>query len=181
MQGYFTISDRRIVRLQSDSSRERTLEKTEKERGKRRAGEEERGEQWGETKTFKVFQRITRKSYHRKRISLRFYSRRREAPESRERTFEAIGKLFVLIGHSYCLNFAPATREERDASPPKRGGRLSSRKITSLCVVRVDVYGEWYNARAHTGRSRGATTSSSSCTYLRHENCHGRSQTFLLK
>lgn len=80
----------------------------------------------GETKTFKVFQRITRKSYHRKRISLRFHSRRREAPESRERTFEAIGKLFVLIGHSYCLNFAPATR---DASPRREAEDYPAEKL----------------------------------------------------
>lgn len=43
----------------------------------------------------------------------------------------------------------------------KIDGRLSSRKITSLCVVFVDVYGERNNARAHIGQSRGATTSSS--------------------
>jgi len=79
-------------------------------------------------------------------------------------------------------SFVLAAFRFSDASSSTRGGRLSSRKITSLCVVRADVYGERNNARAHTGRSREATTSSSPArTYLRHENCHCRSQTFLLR
>lgn len=62
---------------------------------------------------------------------------------------------------SFVLHFVSATCKGRDTSSSKRGGRLSSRKITSLCIVRADVYGERNNARAHTGRSREATTSSS--------------------
>lgn len=163
------------MRLQSDSSRERTLEKKKREKKRKRR----KNEQW-ETKTFKVFQGITRKSYHRKRISPCFYSRRQEVPESRERSFELPSEtdLFSSVIRTGCIS---SSQKDATLVSSKRGRRLSSRKITSLCVVRVDVYGERNNARAHTGRPREATTSSSPRTYLRHENCHCRSQTFLLK
>jgi hypothetical protein len=102
--------------------------------------------------------------------------------------------LSVLIGHSYFLNSASAMRERAHARARRSclrrrfGRRSPSRKITSLCIVRVDVYDERNNARAATSLllfwlslSLSATTSSSLYTYLRHKNCHGRSQTFLLK
>lgn len=130
---------------------ERMLAKRERQREMHRKKEKE-GQRW-ETETFKVFQRITRKSYHRKRISPRFFSPAKSAVVARAKFWATIGNLFVLIGHSYCLNFVWATREGRDGFSFTREGRLSSRKITSLCVVRVDVYGERNNARAHTGRS----------------------------
>lgn len=74
----------------------------------------------GEKKTFKVFQRITRKSYHRKRISLRFYSRRREAPESRERTSRSHRE--VICPHR---SFVLPEFRSRDA---RRARRFSSRR-----------------------------------------------------
>ena len=131
-----------------------------------------------ETETFKVFQGITRKSYHRKRISPHFYSHRQEVPESRGRSFELPSRtyLFSSVIRTAWISAplpSPPIQDRRKAIQPKN--------YEFMHRFRVDVYGERNNARAHIGQSRGATTSSSPCTYLRHENCHGRSQTFLLK
>lgn len=148
-----------------------TLEE-EKKRGEK--GRAERGGRGEETETFKVFQEITRKSYHRKRISPRFYSRRQEVPELRERSFELPSGTYLSPS---VIRAACISSPRRASSPPR--GRLSSRKITSLCVVRVDIYGERNNARARAGRSDSELVPA--YVFTARKLPGPRSQTFLLK
>lgn len=111
----------------------------------------------GKTETFKVFQGITKKSYYRKRISLRLCSsRRQEVREFRvsignlsapHRSF--ILSAFVPLPFALSPATLPLSKRERSVA------RLPRRKITSLRVARVDVYGERNNARAQGGRKGG--------------------------
>jgi len=103
--------------------------------------------------------------------------------------------LSVLIGHSYFLNSASAMQERARAVPARGGDSEEDHRAEKLRV---------YASFASTFTTSGimhrqlhlslslllfcscslclsTATSSSLYTYLRHKNCHGRSQTFLLK
>lgn len=146
-------------------------------------GEEKKENAVRKTETFKVFQGITRKSYYRKRISLRLCSSRRQ--EVREFRV-SIGNLSAPHRSFILPAFRPLRRslslEERERSV----ARLPRRKITSLRVARVDVYGERNNAREHgrEGERRcygGGNELVPVYVFTARKLSHGRSQTFLLK
>jgi len=103
-------------------------------------------------------------------------------PESREWSFEFSSGIYLSSSVIRTARISSSRRAESAMLllQERRKTKIPAEKLR-VCIVRVDIYGERNNAQARAVRSREATTSSSPCTYLRHENCYGRSQTFLLK